>query len=109
LPSGSGVSITHYLPQLIQEDVLTAGEPVSDSVSLNRDLKGQSKLSFQSIPFKENLDDFDKKYTQGRFGNGQSDTLETSRVRDFSDLKDQGIPRVGLLSGPDHGTSPSLA
>lgn len=65
----------------------------------------QHKLSFQSIPFKENLNEVDKKYTSGRFGYLQDDALEGSKVRTISALNDRRIPRVGLFSSSDQGIS----
>lgn len=93
----------------MQKKVITVKQKLLDLGGVHGDVELQRRLSFQSIPFKDKLDDFDKKYTLGRFGHQQDDTLEGFRVRTISDLKDRTIPRVGLLSSIDQGISCSPA
>lgn len=104
LPHDPEVSIVQCLPSLIQEEPSTRDELSSNLKSADQGMKDQRKVSFRPIPFKEKLDEFDQKYSQGRFGHGLGDTLENSRVRNTTDGRERRIPRVGLPSFSDQGT-----
>lgn len=108
-PGNSKISLEQYLPKAIQKEMISAKKPLPELRGIDGGLEFQHKLSFQSIPFKEKLVEFDKKYTLGRFGYQQDDTLESSRLPVDSDLQGRTIPRVGLPSTTDQGTSCTLA
>lgn len=107
LPGASKFRLEQYLPKPMQKEEMAVKQKLPDLSDIEGDVEFQRKLSFQSIPFKDKLNEFDKKYTWGRFGHQQDDTLESFRVRTISDLKDRTIPRVGLLSSIDQGSSHS--
>ena len=89
----------------MHKELITVKQKLPDWRDIHEDVEFQRKLSFQSIPFKDKLDEFDQKYTLGRFGHQEDDTLKGFQGRTISDLKDRTIPRVGLLSSIDQGIS----
>lgn len=106
--NSSKVSLAQYVPKQTQENLLVAEEILPNFRGLNEDTKDQRKLSFQSIPFKGKLDEFDKKYIRGRFGYQRGATPENAPIRVMLDPHDRSIPRVGLLLSTDQGTCHSL-
>ena len=94
------------LPKSIQ---VPSEESTAMWLDLDQDTKSQRKLFFQSISFKGKLDEFDHKYTRGRFGYQRGGTPESSQSRVKSAPQDRSIPRVGLLSSAEQGNFGDLA